>query len=201
VDPRGAGRKGGAARQIEAPVSDATRAMIALIAECATALGTVGAVIVALFLARSQNRARLTLAGDVVVVMEPVAPVSSENRHLRLMVTNSGLREVTITSLNWRVGYFRRAHLYQKLPGNTLSSGLPAKLLPSETASFYFPWEMYLKNAGQMRELFGTRFRRLRARSLRFVVCLSTGEAIRARVSRAVTDQLALAPTPGKPST
>lgn len=172
-------------------VAQPTLDIVNAAAQAVSALGTLAAVIVALYLARHQVRANLAIRTTVVRLVTPGVPDSDEGRFLRVGIANSGFRDVKIISMGWQVGrIIRRAHFHQLLPLNALSSSLPAKLAPGDTADFYYPWEQFIKNSTSIRTAIGTGWlRRRRARTTQFVAYLSTGEAIRSAIERQLSDE------------
>ena len=165
------------------------------IAQSVAAIGTLAAVIVALYLARRQTAERVTVTTAKVGIVTPGIPGSNEGFFLRIAITNSCLRDVTLTGIGWRVGWWRPERFFQLLPLNELSSILPKRLAPSETALFFYPWDDYVVNALPLRRALGTDLRgRVRARMTKCEVFLSTGVVCRATIDSYVVTELLKSP-------
>lgn len=166
------------------------------VAQVLSAIGTLAAVIVSLYLARHQNAARLRVRATIGHIVAQGVPGSAE-KVLSISIANASQRNLTIESFGWRIGRFRRSHYFQTLTAHPLAGKLPAKLAPSERASFVFPWEQYSENSAKMRADFGKRSfqRRLRSRSMRLTVSLSTGEYLSFTVARELRQALLNGPT------
>ena len=147
------------------------------IAQIVSAFGTLAAVIVALYLARHQNAPRLRVTASRAHLVAQGTGLPPEDV-LRIAIANAGYRDVMVEGLGWQIGLFRKAYFYQTLSSHPLGGKLPAKLTPSERVSYTFSWDDFLPKSEDMRRRFG-RFalsRRVRARTMRVNVSLSTGE-------------------------
>lgn len=170
-------------------------------AEWFSAVGTVAAVIVSLYLARQDQRVRLRITATIGNIFgDPTVDVKVD--HLWITVTNVGRRTAVLNSVAWRVGFlpaklsrFGRKYAIQNfdLPNCTR---LPAKLEDGDSASFMIPLDRWLGYfAGDM-------FPRPHWLSLYFVTALafaSTGKAASVRVSGSLRKALkeALRKAPG----
>lgn len=164
-----------------------------------TAAGTLAAVIVALYLARKDERIRLEVHAALMVMIsggghKPTDVVS-------ISVTNLGRRAATVKLLWWCMGFRKRQNALQKPPAG---SRMPVRLADGEDELYIFP-------ADDMRsglsEMFGAKYRNRFSRwfwfrSLRVAVTTSTGHQFYARVDKKLRDWLLL-PAPqadGEPS-
>jgi len=104
-----------------------------------SALGTIAAVVVALYFARQDKRIRLRVNAGHRIVVAP----DSEGPHPEYLVmgaTNVGHREAQITGLGWRIGFFRKRFFEQAPMWNDgISSPLPSRLRDGDEARYYFP--------------------------------------------------------------
>jgi hypothetical protein len=162
------------------------------IAQSVSAIGTLLAVVVSLYLARHQTALRLVVRTSVIFTVTPGVPGSQDGPFFSINIANAGFRDVTVTSLGWRLGWLRRRHFFQTLSLHALSGTLPRKLAPSETVDLVFPMQLFLSNTSVLRA--SPSDNRLRSwidtRSLRLRVGLSTGEALVVRPPYAVQRRL-----------
>jgi len=96
------------------------------------AIGSIGAVIVALYLARRSDQLRLDVSAGVrmIVMGSGLHPQSEEVVSIR--ITNIGRREAEVVGLGWRIGIFRRRYLEQMPSFNPLEPPLPVRLRDGE---------------------------------------------------------------------
>lgn len=186
-------------------VSNSTLELINTVAQSLGAIGTLAAVIVALYLARRQTSEQISIRTAKIGIVRQGLPGSHEGFFLQIAITNVGLRDVTITSFGWQIAGRPRVHFFQSLPMSTLSSTLPKKLAPSETATFVYPWDDFIAKAGPLRRAFGRGpFGRAVAQMTKCVVCLSSGVVARATIDSHVANELfkaSLSDSPSPPST
>jgi hypothetical protein len=103
-----------------------------------SALGTIGAVIVALYLAGQDKRIRLRVsAGHRELVSQGLK--GPPPQYLTIRVTNVGHREVQVTGIGWRIGLFKKSYAQQTIMVDGVSSTLPVRLRDGEEAVYYIP--------------------------------------------------------------
>jgi hypothetical protein len=92
------------------------RQWLDIVAEYLTAVGTVGAVIVALYLSLKDRREKISVSAAIhyLVVGQTLA---ESIRLYGLTATNIGFATLTVQKLCWRVGIFRKKVLYVVPPG------------------------------------------------------------------------------------
>ena len=153
-----------------------------------TAIGTLGAVIVSLWLALRDTRVRLRVdAGIAKILLERqiYERVSQEPDFVIITVTNIGRRVVTVTGLIWKSRLIRSRVVFQ-MPGEApLSAQIPARLQDGDQVSFSVPLEV-LASAKQSALFKGLipRPRWLTVRFLRMLVRTSTGEFVSAPLDK-----------------
>ena len=103
-----------------------------------SALGTIGAVIVALYLARQDKRIRLRVSAGYRNIISP-GTECDPRKYLAIRITNIGHRDVQIVGIGWRIGLFRKFYADQLIISDGLSSTLPIKLRDGDEASYFFP--------------------------------------------------------------
>lgn len=102
-----------------------------------SAIGTLSAVAVALYLSRRDRRLRLEVsAGRRLIITQGVGEPQT---YLAIKVVNVGHREAEVTSIGWRVGLFRRQCAIQSIMSDGISSTLPVRLKDGEEANYFLP--------------------------------------------------------------
>lgn len=155
-----------------------------------TAIGTLLAVIVALYLAR-RDRSIRCIAESTIYVLIDSANVNAAAEYVTITVTNIGTRVFTLRGVSWRLGIFKRQTYFLIPPPDAISSRIPAKLTDGEQASFHFPIAHFrdidrktlLKNAP-------THFRRIWLLFTRLLVHTTTGQTFAFKVHRSIRQEL-----------
>lgn len=162
---------------------DQTFRLLELIGIWLASIGTVGAVIVSLWLARRGDSIRLELSATHVLMITPGESATPE--FLSIRVTNIGRRPARIEGIGWRSGLFRQGpyksvHAIQKTDGWPGNSAVPSELRDGDVASFLIPairdgrsWYYEYMN------VFTPTW--IHRRTLRVLVWTSTGKMFRAR--------------------
>jgi hypothetical protein len=160
-----------------------------------TAIGTLSAVIVSLWLALRDTRIRLRVnVGIRKILLEGKAyeRVSQEPDFLIVTVTNIGRRVVTVTGLLWKNRLIPRRYVFQ-MPGEPpLSAKYPSRLQDGEEASFSVrldAWVSANESADPIKRLM-PRPRWLTVRFLRMLVRTSTGELVSAPLEKELREWL-----------
>jgi len=104
-----------------------------------SAIGTVAAVITALYLARKESRIRLKVIAGVRLIGTIGTP-GPPSRYAVLEVINVGRRQATVTGLYFRDGLpFTRTEFVWVPPQNSLSAGMPVVLGDGGSARWVSP--------------------------------------------------------------
>jgi len=126
-------------------ISPEVKEWIQLVLDTLTALGTVGAVIVALRLAQSERREVVRVRAGIRQVVHMGQRFDEGAKIVNIGVTNHTLRPVTVTGIGWRVGIVRRQHFLQvPSTADSLSAKLPTKLEYGEHANYNFPYDSFI---------------------------------------------------------
>ena len=101
------------------------------------AIGTIGAVIVSLYLAnrRQKARAKVHVGSRIMVEQDAKGPYPE---YLMFKIANSGDMPITINQIGWKVGLFKKRAAIQ-LVDETLSSKLPIELKHGQEAQWFTP--------------------------------------------------------------
>ena len=120
--------------------------LINLIINIGTAVGTVGAVIVALWLAFQGRRIFLNIKAFLRIQFTTTNS-QIKKEIISIEVTNCGSRSVLITSLGWRTGYFKKRYTIQIHDyTDPLCSKLPSTLNDGEIAYYFIPKRIFFEN-------------------------------------------------------
>ena len=104
-----------------------------------TAIGTLSAVIVSLWLARRDSRVRLKAhagIGKILTEGKVYKDASQEPDFLMITVTNIGRRVVTVTGLFWKNRLIRLRAVFQIPAEAPLSAQIPKRLQDGDQATF-----------------------------------------------------------------
>ena len=166
-----------------------------LAAQWFSAVGTVGAVIVALFLAQHQNRVRLRVICNVSHVFSPVpgTKISESPQVIRVSATNVGHRDAVVDAITWEVGWLKRRRFYQMPTQHAAyKHPLPSRLAPGEEVTVLLDKvEWVAQNGNELAD--AIRQKRLSVLGSRFrvVIHTSTGERFSIRPDDAVLKEFA----------
>jgi hypothetical protein len=93
-----------------------------------TGIGTLLAVVLALYLSRQDRRARMAVSAAITYLVQPGQTLSEGQRLYTLTATNIGFVTVTVTNLCWSVGFFRKTVLHQVRAQGWLGDTVPKEL-------------------------------------------------------------------------
>jgi hypothetical protein len=100
-----------------------------------SAIGSLSAVAIALYLARQDKRVRLHVSvGHRLLVTQGVA--DSHPSYLSIKITNVGHRAAEVSNLTWKTGIFRKDHAIQTISRDDMSSPMPVRLKDGEVANY-----------------------------------------------------------------
>ncbi|WP_433739801.1 hypothetical protein [Pseudomonas putida] len=140
------------------------------------AIGTISAVAVSLYLARSGSRPRAKLSANSIVMVDlDLERQAEQGNYVQLRVVNVGDREFNVVSIGWRMGRRRKKKLFMQMFSREISSALPIKLAHGESADWRFPiaggddWYTRISSNFEVDWI-------SELRSIRFVVSTSIGD-------------------------
>lgn len=151
-----------------------------------SAIGTIAAVVVALCLARRQDKPRASLRAEISSVWFEKG--SNKNReYLVIRAVNIGDRPVTISHLSIRFGFFRRVWVGVPLPDRETSSTFPTELSYGKEAIWYIPLERDdFKWQENISKFLGESFKNGRIRCASVFATTTTGLLIKANSGSSV---------------
>jgi len=146
-----------------------------------SALGTLLAVVISLYLARRDRMIRLHVS---VGLRQLVVPGQGSFTDLvTINIVNRGYRAVTVTGIEWHIGFFRRVNFVQVPPSNSISAKLPIKLSDGDEAALRFSLPEFSRGVESIvKALVNRRMRSVAIRSIRAGVSTSSGNAFLTRL-------------------
>ena len=97
-------------------------------------IATIAAVIVALYLAKKDERVRIKVNANLMSRFQ--APTIVEHEFLSIRVTNLGARPVEIVVVGWCIGKGKKKKKFIQTFGNPESTAIPARIPHGGTAHF-----------------------------------------------------------------
>lgn len=151
-----------------------------------SALGSLAAVITALYLARRERTVDLKITAGVRVV---AAPPQSPEWCVYVEVVNRGRRRAVVDGIVWRLPRLLSEYEYAWIPAaNPLSAQIPSTLEDGARARFVGPLAGFTTH---FRDVVGTGWtRHIKARLLRVAVTTSTGWRFERRVEKGLRKAL-----------
>lgn len=159
------------------------------------AIGTISAVIVALYLARLDRIIRVRLSAGHRLVGTG-SDMSKYQDHCSIKAVNMGSRKVTITGVGWRVGFFKKRIYEQILSMPPYPSTMPITLADGEEATWFLPFNSMDEHPNWIdtfpQEVLG-KYPYWTSKSLRIFVYKSVGKPIIAHIEKPLRDRLVVA--------
>lgn len=105
------------------------------------AVGTISAVIVALYLARRDRLVKCRVKITISVIFDSLT--NNYQKFLSIYITNTGFRPFLLTGITWQKGIVKKFY-YDWIPAlNNYSSNIPIKLEDGEQAKFFISYESF----------------------------------------------------------
>lgn len=153
-----------------------------------SALGTLAAVIVSLYLASTRAKLKLRITAGHRVLAGLGTGFFPD--YLLIEVVNVGFRTARVTSVGWKVGLLKKSHAIQVVENNEYSSPLPVDLCDGQEARYLIPFE----GAGVWLNKFSNNFVghpvRLRSLTLKLQVFTSLGKTFERRVEKNLREKI-----------
>lgn len=168
-------------------MDDATWKMLEIGGNWVSGLGSLLAVVVALYLAKQQRAVRLTVtAGERLIVTRASQEAPSA---LMVLVTNVGQAPATITLIGWELRMFRKLQGFQPFDDPSSPNRVPIELTTGKQAVFLQPYDGSVVLQSLAKWLDGP-FPKLRAKQLKVVAYTSVGTAVKTRVDTSLQKSL-----------
>ena len=103
-----------------------------------SAIGTLAAVIVSLYLARKSKEVKIKASVGHRIIIEQ-GSTGPHPEYVVIKVVNHGGRITNVTNIGWKVGFYKKRYGIQTVPLDPYSSKIPVKLNDGEEATFLIP--------------------------------------------------------------
>ena len=100
-------------------------------------IGTLAAVIVALYLARRDRTIKCSANVNISILFDSFS--SPQEEYLSITITNLNYRSFKFTGISWRKGIFKKIYLWQSPPQNEYSTSGTVKLEDGDEAKYLIP--------------------------------------------------------------
>ncbi len=146
-----------------------------------SAIGTISAVILSLYLARRDKNVRLAVSAGHRII---IGPGSSEPypEYLSIYVVNIGHRDAQLISIGWKIGFFKKRYAVQTTESGGLSSPLPIRLKDGEEAKYLIPLSTKDDWLKEFVDKMLTPFPRLQSRFIRIQAFTSIGKTFESKI-------------------
>jgi hypothetical protein len=152
-----------------------------------SALGTLGVVVLSLWLARRGSPILLKVrAGHRLLAGQGMDHIPE---YLFIGVVNVGIRKARITGVGWKIGWLKKQHAIQMLDNNLFSSSIPVDLDESQEAQFLIS----LQGTNWLNSFasdFIGKWPRLNCRSLKIQVWTSVGKVFESRIESGLRQKI-----------
>lgn len=155
----------------------------------ASAIGTLAAVVTAIYLSRRDKMIRLTVRASKGIVLHN--QVSSDV--VWVAVANIGLRPTKISNMYWKIGFWKPTEFIQTPSSDPNSDQMGVKLADGDTASYVFPIDTFTHtNVEALRRELDRRWSRWwTLRTMKIGVTTSAGTSVESRIDRTLRDHFA----------
>jgi hypothetical protein len=154
-----------------------------------SAIGTLSAVVVSLYMALRSSRLKFRVSAAISFLVPSGQVIASSPQYLTLKVTNQGFRDGMIQGIAWRPTGIRRKAFVVIPPVDPFSTKLPSKLSYGEFAQFLFPISRFDTDAIDLLKWINRWwFPSVAARSLKFGVYTTTGQEFYVRLDRSLRE-------------
>jgi len=158
-------------------MSSETYNIINLALNALTSVGTLAAVVVALYLARQDRRDFLKASADIGRIGSMGQSLLNGQEVVRVDITNLGKNPITITGFGWQIGIIRKKRFFQiHDPFHPCTSKLPQKLEYGDTASYPLDTAKWFKEFGEIGRHISLLWPWLTKRHLKLIVFTSSSK-------------------------
>jgi len=156
-----------------------------------SALGTIAAVVVSLYLVRARRPIKLEIRAGHRIIVGSV-PEGKYPEFLFINAINVGHRAANITNVGWKTGFLKTNHAIMFVQKDTYSSGLPVKIEDGEEAKWLIPLDIEEENwIIRFSRDFLLPYPRWNLFWLRVQIHTSVGKVFEAKIEKGLKEQLA----------
>jgi hypothetical protein len=148
-----------------------------------SAIGSLSAVILALYLSRQDKRVRLDVSVGHRLLVTP-GEKGPHPEYLAIKIINVRHREAQISNLTWKTGIFKKSYAVQLISRDAMSSSLPIRLKDGEEANYFVELDPKDDWINKFITDFLPNFPSLRLRFIRFRVHTSIGKFFSAKLEK-----------------
>ncbi len=162
--------------------------LILAISSILTAIGTLSAVILSLYLSTRNRNIDLDVSVNIsrqILMADP--PIPDDNKYLSFSITNVGFRDANITSVRWEMGLFDKKHFSQIFDfSHPYITKLPAKLKDGDQANLFIKVSEMRNNEDFLQEIYNGPFSRIWFLFFKLNAVTSTGEEFSCKMNKRV---------------
>lgn len=153
-----------------------------------SAIGTLLAVMVSLYLAHTSRRQKLKVTASIMQMLTVGQKEDVYPEYVWLRATNIGHTKVKMTNFGWKVGFFKKRTFLQTNPKNIYSSDMPTTIDEGEEAT----WLIDINDNQWMKDFYEKILEKSlwNLWSLRFVVYTSKGKVFQCKVDKSFRDEI-----------
>lgn len=153
-----------------------------------SAVGTITAVIVSLYLASTRSKIKLSItAGHRVLAGLGTGHFPD---YLMIKIVNAGFRTARVTGVGWQVGLFKKEYAVQIVDKDEFSSPLPIDLSDGQEATYLIPFIGSADWLNQFSNDFVGKPVSLRSRTLKLQVFTSIGKTFERKVEKNLREKI-----------
>lgn len=153
-----------------------------------SAIGTLLAVVVSLYLAYTSRRQKLKPTASIMYMVTQGQKEEIYPKYVWLRASNIGHTKVKVTNIGWNVGFFKKRTFLQTNPKNMYSSEIPVMVEEGEEAS----WIIDINDSKWMQDFYENTLQKNKwyLWSLKFVVYTSKNKSFSCRVNKSFKDKI-----------
>lgn len=169
-------------------MEEQTLNLILAVGSIFTAIGTVSAVILSLYLARRNRNIDINISANItrqVLLADP--PIPDDSEYLSFSITNVGFRDATIRNISWKMGIFNKKYFMQIFDfTDPYITRLPAKLEDGDQADLFVKVNDLRNNKDFLKQLYNGPFKRIWFYFFKVKITTSTGEEFSSRINKRI---------------
>ncbi len=155
-----------------------------------SAIGTISAVIVSLYLANKDKKIKLKVTAGYRLLLKP-SKKGNTDEYLFIGIVNKWYREVQITNIGWKTGIVRKRRFVQMVIQNDgISSAMPIRLKDGEEAKYFIPLNNKTNWIDNFKLNVIKKYPRIDLHFVRIQIYTSIDKIFESRIERGLRDKL-----------